>query len=64
MAKVTINQKALRDLEQKLSANVQVPLEGTESDAIAAVKRQYKQATGIDLPTQTARDLVRQARKS
>ncbi|MBF6546973.1 hypothetical protein [Nocardia brasiliensis] len=61
--KFEFNDKALRELEKKLSATVQVPTDGSESDAIREVKRQYKKATGIELTTEAARNLVRQARK-
>ncbi|MGV9334750.1 hypothetical protein [Nocardia sp. NPDC003726] len=58
--KVKFNQKALRDLEKPL--NVEVPRGGTEADAIRAVKQQYKKAKGIELDTDAARAIVRQAR--
>ncbi|MGV9834280.1 hypothetical protein ACWDUL_08800 [Nocardia niigatensis] len=60
--KFEFNDKVLHQLEKKLSATVQVPTDGSESDAIREVKVQYKNATGIDLSTEAARNLVRQAR--
>ncbi|MEV0357679.1 hypothetical protein AB0H71_16635 [Nocardia sp. NPDC050697] len=64
--RVTINQQALRDLqrdvEAKFSMQVNVPLEGSEADAVVEVQRQYKEAKGIDLPADTAREVVRQVR--
>ncbi|MBL1074868.1 hypothetical protein JK358_10735 [Nocardia sp. 2] len=60
--KFEINQKAMRELEKQLSGTVQVPLDGSESDAIRSVKQQYKKTTGIELDTNSARKIVRQAR--
>ncbi|UGT64414.1 hypothetical protein [Nocardia asteroides] len=64
--RVTINQQALRDLqrdlEAKFSMQVNVPVEGSEAEAVVEVQRQYKEAKGVDLPAETAREVVRQAR--
>lgn len=66
MDRVTINQQALRDLqrdlEAKFSMQVNVPVEGSEAEAVVEVQRQYKEAKGVDLPAETAREVVRQAR--
>ncbi|MBW4779485.1 hypothetical protein HQO84_17555 [Rhodococcus fascians] len=61
--KVTVNAKAMRDLEKRLTAEVKVPSGGSESAAMADVKRQYEKQTGAKLNDAAARNLVRKGRK-
>lgn len=61
--KVTLSAKAMRDLEKKMTAEVKVPLSGSETAAMADVKRQYEKQTGAKLNDAAARDLVRKGRK-
>lgn len=60
--KIELNAQALRDLEKQLTQTVEVPLDGSEADAIRTVKQQYKRKTGAELDTAAARNIVRQAR--
>ncbi|WP_280214813.1 hypothetical protein [Nocardia cyriacigeorgica] len=60
--RIRINQSALRKLEQQATTSVEVPLNGSEADAMRAVKLQYKKSTGLELNDAGARNIVRQAR--
>lgn len=60
--RVKINQSALRKIEEQAKTAIEVPLEGSEADAVRAVKRQYKKDTGLELDNAGARNIVRKAR--
>lgn len=63
--KFEVDIKGMRELERQLSRldqKVDVPLEGSEHNAMRAVRDQYKRKAGITLDDATLRNIVRQAR--
>ncbi|MBX7453409.1 hypothetical protein GR927_35970 [Mycolicibacterium sp. 3033] len=53
--------KLQRDLEKKFSAGIQIPLSGSEADAVADVKKQMKNM-GLTPNEAEVRKMVRDAR--
>jgi hypothetical protein len=56
-------EKLTRDLEQRFSAGIQIPLEGPETDAILSVKEQLEKM-GLTPDDSAVEKLVREARES
>lgn len=56
------NAKGMRDLEKKLTANLEVSKSGSEAAAAAKAKRDYEKKTGAKLSDSAAREIVRKAR--
>lgn len=67
MADFEINEagieKLTHDLEQRFSAGIQIPLEGSEADAIRSVKEQLEKM-GLTPDDSAVEKLVREARES
>jgi hypothetical protein len=59
-----LNKKAIRDLEQRLTQRVAVPLNVPESDARRAVVNQYERQAGVRLTDASATEIVRKVRQA